>query len=174
MPTRRRFLKILGGGTILAATAATGFVATRTPTRALAPWQPASYSDPRKAALSYALLAPNPHNRQPWLIELIGDDSLVIHRDTERELPHTDPFHRQLYIGLGAFIETMVLAAGAQGHGVNLTLLPEGDDGPVARATLSSGATADPLARQILQRHSSKDPYTKQTLSDSQLSLIHI
>jgi nitroreductase len=169
MSSRRRFLKILGGGTILAATAGAGFVATRTPTRALAPWQPNAYDDPRMAALSYALLAPNPHNRQPWLVELIGDDGVIIHRDTERELPHTDPHHRQLFIGLGAFIETMVLAASAQGYAVNLTLLPQGDDGPVASATFSKGASADPLAKHILHRHSSKDPYSDQRLSDEQV-----
>ncbi len=172
MPTRRKFLTILGGGTILAATGATGFVATRTPTKALAPWQPQTYNDPRKAALSYALLAPNPHNRQPWLIELIGDDTVIIHRDEERDLPQTDPHHRQLFIGLGAFVETMVLAAGAQGYKVDLSLLPEGDDGPIASAIFSGGGNADPLAGQILQRHSNKEPYSSQRLSDNQIAVL--
>ena len=111
MSTRRNFLKILGGGTILAATGATAFGSTRTPHAALAPWQPQTYADPRKAALSYAVLAPNPHNRQPWLIELQGDDTVRIHRDTDRDLPETDPFHRQLYIGLGAFVGTHATTA---------------------------------------------------------------
>jgi len=172
MTSRRKFLKIAGGGVILAAAGTGAFVATRTPTKALAPWQPATYSDPRKSALSYALLAPNPHNRQPWLIELIGEDSLRIHRDTERDLPETDPFNRQLYIGLGAFLETMVLAAGAQGYAVNLELLPEGEEGPVAQAEFSSGAIGDPLAAQILYRHSNKAPYTTQTLSTGEISVL--
>ncbi len=172
MTARRKFLKILGGGTILAATAGAGFVATRTPTKALAPWQPANYSDPRKAALSYALLAPNPHNRQPWLIELIGDDKVRIHRDEERDLPATDPQHRQLFIGLGAFVETMVLAASAQGSNVSLVLLPDGDEGPVAEATFSSGANADPLAAHILNRHSNKQPYTDARLTEGQVAVL--
>ena len=172
MANRRKFLKILGGGTILAATGVAGFVTTRTPTKALAPWQPNNYADPRKAALSYAVLAPNPHNRQPWLIELIGDETVRIHRDTERDLPETDPHHRQLYIGLGAFVETMVLAAGAQGNSVALTLLPDGDDGPVAEAVFSAGGASDPLAAQILNRHSNKEPYTTATLSPEHVSLL--
>jgi nitroreductase len=172
MAKRRQFLKILGGGTILAAAGAAGFVATRTPTKALAPWQPATYTDPRKAALSYAILAPNPHNRQPWLIELIGDDQLRIHRDPERDLPATDPFHRQLYIGLGAFVETMVLAAGAQGYSVDVTLLPEGEDGPVAAATFARGGNADPLAAQILHRHSNKEPYSTDPLPEQQIAVL--
>ena len=168
MTTRRKFLKILGGGTILAATGGAAFVATRTPTAALAPWAPATYDDPRMAALSYAVLAPNPHNRQPWLIELVGTDTVRIHRDTDRNLPETDPFDRQIFIGLGAFVETMVLAAGAQGQAVDLTLMPEGEDGPIAEAVFSAGGVADPLAAQILTRHSSKDAYTDQRLSDGQ------
>ena len=170
MATRRKFLKILGGGTILAAAGGGGFVATRTPTAALAPWMPATYDDPRKAALSHAILAPSPHNRQPWLIELVGEDTVRIHRDPDRDLPETDPFHRQLYIGLGAFVETMVIAASGQGQTVELTLLPEGEDGPVAEAVFSAGGTPNPLAAQILTRHSNKKPYSDQRLSDAQIA----
>lgn len=172
MTTRRKFLKILGGGTIAAAAGVGGFVATRTPSQALAPWTPSPYTDPRKAALSYAILAPNPHNRQPWLIEMMGTDSLRIHRDPDRDLPHTDPFHRQLFIGLGAFLETMVIAASANGYSVDLTLLPEGNDGPVAVARFTSGATPDPLAAQILNRHSNKSAYEDRTLTSQQVSTL--
>jgi len=173
MATRRKFLKILGGGTILAAGGIGGFVATRTPTDALAPWQPAQYADPRKAALSYALLAPNAHNRQPWLIELIGVDKVRIHRDIERDLPETDPEHRQLFISLGAFLETMVLAASANNYSVDMTLLPEGDDGPVAEATFVQGASANPLAAHILNRHSNKQPYSDRMLSDAEFDQLN-
>lgn len=172
MTSKRKFLKIAGGGIILAAVGAGSFIATRTPTKALAPWQPTTYEDPRKSALSYALLAPNPHNRQPWLVELIGDDTVKIHRDIDRDLPETDPFHRQLYVGLGAFIETMKLAAGAQGHNVDIQLLPEGQDGPVALARFAPGANADPLAAQILHRHSNKAAYTTRKLSAIEVAVL--
>lgn len=172
MPNRRKFLKILGGGTILAATGVAGFLATRTPAKALAPWQPAPYDDPRKAALSYAILAPNPHNRQPWLIELIGEDKVRIHRDPDRDLPETDPFHRQLFIGLGAFVETMVLAAGLHGQQAKVTLLPDGENGPVAEAVFVPGGRADPLAGQILKRHSNKEPYSDQRLLPDQVAIL--
>ena len=172
MPKRRQFLKILGGGTILAATGAAGFLATRTPHIALAPWTPKPYDDPRMTALSYAILAPNPHNLQPWLIELVGQDKVRIHRDTDRALPETDPFHRQLFIGLGAFVETMILAASAQGFDTNVNLLPDGNDGPVAEAVFVPGGAPDPLSDQILNRHSNKEPYTEQRLSDVQKSTL--
>ena len=89
---RRSFLKILGGGAIVAAGAATaGFIATRTPGRAQQPWSDAGslYQEPRRKALSYAILAPNPHNRQPWLVDLSNEDQIVLYADTERFLPHT-------------------------------------------------------------------------------------
>ena len=52
--SRRKAISLIGGGIVLAATASTaGFVVTRTPHKALAPWQAAgNYQDPRKFALS--------------------------------------------------------------------------------------------------------------------------
>ncbi len=50
---RRNFLTIAGGGVILAAGAgAAGFLTTRTPNAALAPWRDAGvrYNDPRRRA----------------------------------------------------------------------------------------------------------------------------
>ena len=70
---RRKFLTIVGGGVIVAAgTAAGGFYATREPRKALAAWNRAgsAFDEPRMRALSYAILAPNPHNRQPWMVDL--------------------------------------------------------------------------------------------------------
>ncbi|MEL7184492.1 MAG: twin-arginine translocation pathway signal protein, partial [Pseudomonadota bacterium] len=76
--SRRKMLSLVGGGTVLAATGASAaFLATRTPHAALAPWDRAgSYGDPRLRALSWGLLAPNPHNRQPWQAELRGTDTV--------------------------------------------------------------------------------------------------
>ena len=76
---RRDFLKITGGGVILSALSISGFVGTRTPQKALAPWDKAgNYSDFRLRALSYAILSPNPHNRQPWEIESVSYTHLTL------------------------------------------------------------------------------------------------
>ncbi len=159
--SRRRTLALLGGGFVLAATgAAGGFAATRSPTRALAPWNAAGrYADPRMKALSWAILAPNPHNRQPWVAELTGTDGVRIHRDRARDLPATDPFDRQLTIGMGCFLELMTIAASHTGHHIDLTLFPEGEDGPVADATFRPGAAADPLFAHAAARRSCKEPF---------------
>ncbi len=164
---RRNFLKIAGGGVILAAGGTTLFATTRTPETALAPWGMAgSYSDPRMNALSHAILAPNPHNRQPWVVCLDGEDSLTLFFDTDKQLPHTDPFDRQLTIGLGCFLELLRMAAQADGFATDVTLFPEGeaedglDERPVAQVTFASAdAVVDPLAAHILNRRSNKEPY---------------
>ncbi|APE44283.1 twin-arginine translocation pathway signal protein [Sulfitobacter alexandrii] len=164
--SRRKAISIIGGGTILAATgAAAGFLTTRQPADARRPWALAgSYDDPRLNAVSFALLAPNPHNLQPWLVELKGEAGLLLHRDPARRLPETDPFDRQIFIGLGCFIEQMVLAAGAAGHAVDLTPFPEGETGPVALATFHPGGAPDPLAAHILDRRSCKEPFEDRAL----------
>ena len=98
--SRRNVLALVGGGTIVAASSFAGYAVARAPRSALAPWDAAgTYAEPRARALSYALLAPNPHNRQPWVVDLSSPDEVVLYVDTERMLPHTDPFNRQITIG---------------------------------------------------------------------------
>lgn len=159
--SRRKTLVIIGGGIITAAAAGAGaFALTREPTKALAPWNAAGLEvEPRRRALSYAILAPNPHNRQPWLVDLDTPDTVVLHLDRDRLLPHTDPYDRQITIGLGCFLELMVQAANEGGQSVDLDLFPEGEDGPVAIARFSGGGTPDPLFAQVMDRRSCKEPF---------------
>ncbi|MGB3553964.1 MAG: twin-arginine translocation pathway signal protein [Jannaschia sp.] len=165
--SRRQVLSVIGGGTILAAGGVGAFLGTRTPTRALAPWAAAgTYAEPRRRALSYALLAPNPHNLQPWLVDLDEADVIHIHRDRARMLPQTDPQSRQLTIGMGCFLELLVIAASQTGHGVELDLFPAGKDGPVATARLiEGGASTDPLFGAVMERRSCKEPFEDRALS---------
>lgn len=159
--SRRKMLTLIGGGTVLAATAGSaGFLTTRTPHSALAPWAAAGgYDDPRMNALSFALLAPNPHNLQPWQVGLEGTDRVMLYHDPAKRLPETDPYDRQITIGMGCFLEQMVLAASAAGFDVDLQLYPDGDAGPVAIAQFGPGGTSDPLATHILDRRSCKEPF---------------
>ena len=166
---RRKFLALSGGGIIVAATATVGTIASRAPTAALAPWGQAGviYDEPRKRALSYAILAPNPHNRQPWLVDLSTPDQVILIVDPDRLLPHTDPLNRQITIGLGCFLEVMMMAAAEDGYAVDLELFPQGsditalDDRPVAVATFraDAGQPKDPLFAHVLNRRSNKEPY---------------
>ena len=166
---RRKTLKILGGGLIAAATAVGGtgtIIANRKPKTALLPWQNAGgYTEIRRIALSYALLAANPHNRQPWIVELVGDDKLHLWKDKTRLLHATDPYERQINIGLGCFLEQMVLGSKAHEYDVTLDVFPHGEDGPVATAVFRKGAKRDPLFDYILERRSCKKPYEDRPVS---------
>ena len=92
MITRRKVLKLIGGGVILSATGLAGCAVLEGPSQsARVAWRNASQEPEfRRRALSYALLAPNPHNRQPWLVELVGEDSLTLYCDLARLLPDND------------------------------------------------------------------------------------
>ena len=162
MTNRRKFLAILGGGVVVAAGGAGAFLGTRTPEKALAPWAKAGdYQEPRMRALSYAILAPNPHNRQPWLVDLAKADEISIWRDKAKNLPETDPFDRQLTIGMGCFLEQLSIAASQTGHRVDFDLFPAGEDGPVAVARFAEGAAPDPLFAHVLARRSAKEPFAE-------------
>jgi hypothetical protein len=167
---RRRFIALMGGGIVLAAGASFGtFAATRAPSKALLPWERAGSlnQEPRQRALSYAILAPNPHNRQPWLVDLSTEDQVTLYVDTEKLLPHTDPLNRQITVGLGCFLEVMVMAAAEQGYRVELTLFPQGSDAagltkaPVATAKFVQDASVrpDPLFAHVMQRRTLKEPF---------------
>ena len=167
MPTiasRRRFIRLLGSAGIVAGAAPTLAGCDAVPDAATAGWQgPAADAEARRRVLSYALLAPNPHNMQPWLVDLREPDVIVLHVDRARLLPMTDPHGRQVMIGQGTFLEQLDLAASAAGYRADVDYFPDGepDDigaAPVARIRLvaDSNRPRDPLFDQILRRRSAK------------------
>ena len=166
--SRRKMIFLVGGGAVLAAGGAFGFAATRSPRTAFLPWTRAGrHDDPRQRALSWALLAPNPHNRQPWLADLSEPGIITLYADPARMLPETDPFNRQITIGLGCFLELLRMAAAEDGHRAETVLFPQGSDPaaldqrPVARITLTQDPTVarDPLFAQVPTRRSNKEPF---------------
>jgi len=160
MPSRRHVLALLAAAPALAACAPSGlpdpYAAWRTPG--------AGQADPRRFALAHAILAPNPHNRQPWLIDLIGADQLALYADLTRLLPATDPPNRQITVGCGAFLELLAIAARQNGYRAEIVAFPEGEpepvlDGrPVAHVTLVKDAalTPDPLYAHITARRTNR------------------
>ena len=142
---------------------------TRMPQTAYAPWDvdEAPLEDIRLDAFRHAILAPNPHNRQPWLIRLIGEDEAEISCDLARRLPATDPFDRQITIGFGTFLEVARIAASERGYAMETEIFPDGeaqprlDDSPVARVKFGKieGAERDHLFSAIIQRRSNREVY---------------
>jgi nitroreductase len=138
----------------------------------------AGEADPRRFALAHAILAPNRHNRQPWLVDLAGDDALVLYADLERLLPATDPFDRQITIGCGTFLELLSLAGAERGFAAEVTPFPDGepqprlDQRPVAHVRLVSGGVRDPLFAQIPSRRTNREPYESRDLAQDTLDAV--
>lgn len=139
MPSRRHVLALLS-----AVPFATG--CTSNPPDYAASWRSpgAGEADPRRFALAHAILAPNPHNTQPWQVELRGEDEMLLYCDLDRRLPFTDPLDRQITMGCGAFLHLYWIALIQRGLGCNFEFFPEGapeptarlDDRPIARARM--------------------------------------
>jgi hypothetical protein len=168
MATRRGFMRVLGGGVIFAALGASLWAATRDPVRAKEAWVLAGQeADSVRRALSFAVLAPNPHNRQPWLADLRVPDQITLFCELDRRLDYIDPFDRQTTIGLGAFLEILVMALAEEGIAADLTLFPDGqpqprlDGSPVARLRLRADPAVlrDPLFAQVTMRRTDRLPY---------------
>jgi hypothetical protein len=179
MPTNRRTLLAASGAALVLVAAGGVWRVLRVPETATDPWDRLATPEPdiRLDAFRHAILAPNPHNRQPWIIRLDGADGATIFCDLGRRLPHTDPFDRQITIGFGCFLELARIAAAQRGLAVAATPFPEGtgerlDRRPVARLQFAPGAVKDPLFAQIPARRSNKEafdmarPLAAQTLAE--------
>jgi hypothetical protein len=166
---RRQFIRVAGGGVILAAGATIAGCSSALPEEAIAAWKgPGQEADARRWILSHAILAPHSHNLQSWLVDLRTPDEILLRCDRDRLLPETDPFFRQIMMSHGTFIELLDIAARERGFRTEIDLFPEGvyaadkiDERPVARIRLVADAAAmkDPLFAQILRRRTNRNTY---------------
>lgn len=176
---RRTFIAGASGTLALVAAAGTWRV-TRMPRTAIQPWKldPEPPTDVRLDAFRHAILAPNPHNRQPWLIRLEGSDSAILSCDLDKRLPETDPFDRQITIGFGTFIELARIAAAERGVRMEVQPFPEGeprprlDSRPIARLTFVPAPEIihDPLFAAILSRRTNREVYDPRPPQPGQLA----
>jgi Nitroreductase family len=167
--TRRNFIKVVGGGMIASALPATLGFAADMPEEAIRIWldAPPMNIDVRRWAVAHALLAPNPHNLQPWLVDLKTPGLITLYFDQARSLPETDPYYRQLMVGCGAFTELLVQALNARGYQASVTAFPDGefsskpDARPVVSVKLNADATSssDPLFSHVRRRWTHRMPF---------------
>lgn len=166
---RRAFIRVAGGGLVVAAAPGLSACSSELPGDAVAAWRgPTSKADLRAWILGYAILAPHSHNLQSWMVDLRTPDEITLYCDLARLLPETDPFSRQIMMSHGTFLELLDMAASEAGLRANISLFPEGefsatkiDRRPVARIRLAEDKTAkrDPLFAQILKRHTNREAY---------------
>ena len=166
----RRAILTTGAASVVVAGVGGGIWATTGPAvAAREPWGRATegFGDPRLNVLAYAILAPNPHNMQPWRIELGPDGEFTVYCDLDRLLPETDPPARQITIGFGCFLELCRLASAEAGLRADVTYFPDGesesqlDERPVAQVRLVEDPTIapDPLFATALQRRTNRLPF---------------
>lgn len=148
-------------------------------------WDPeklaVNYDDFRLRILSYAILAPSPHNTQPWKIRLIDTNKILLYVDPDRLLPMTDPFHRQIYIGQGTFLEILNIAARTLGYEAEIQLFPDGQDAventgksPVAFISFhKSEPYKDVLFEYITKRATNRLVYNETIPEENQLRTLN-
>jgi hypothetical protein len=150
------------------------------PASAVAPWSGphSDEPDPRLRALSWAMLAPNPHNLQSWLADIREPGLIKLHVDLKRLLPQTDPPNRQILIGCGAFLELLRMAASHDGWRADIELFPEGEYGPGAdarpfarvRMVRDPAIVPDPLFSAVPLRRTNRLPYEAKVPDENTLN----
>lgn len=171
---RRRFIRVLGGGIVSAATLSIlPSCSSELPAEALLAWEgpgkhPSIGSDPRQWLIAHAILAPHSHNLQSWLVDLNEANHITLYCDLSRLLPETDPNFRQMMVSQGTFLELLDIAAREIGLRTDIQLFPKGefattklDSRPTARISLiaDSNIKPDPLFQQIFKRRTNRNIY---------------
>lgn len=169
MISRRALLTTGMASTVLFGLGGTWWATTGPARSAREPWSAAAagFGDPRLDVLAYAILAPNPHNMQPWRIRLDEGGAFTVFCDLDRLLPETDPPNRQITIGFGCFLELCRQAAAEAGLRADIRYFPEGepqpllDARPVAHVALVEDASVrpDPLFSSVLDRRTNRLPF---------------
>ncbi|HXT45913.1 MAG TPA: NAD(P)H nitroreductase [Pseudonocardiaceae bacterium] len=76
-----------------------------------------------RSVIALALRAPSIHNSQPWRW-VIGDNSVHLLADPDRQLPITDPDSRDLFVSCGAALHHARVAFAAVGWATTVHRLP--------------------------------------------------
>ncbi len=123
--------------------------------------------------LRWAALAPSSRNTQPWTVRMAGDASAVVGLDPNRRLRIVDPDDGEALIGLGAFAENFVLAAGVRGLATDVRVLP---DAPARRDVLElawrSARTVDYPLERLARRRTVRSGYSSRPLAPRHRDLL--
>lgn len=121
------------------------------------------------ACLIWAVLAPSPHNTQPWLWQ-VTPDAIELRADRARMLRVNDPQGRKLVISCGCALENLSMALRAFGIEHSVVELPDPDE-PDLLARVALGARSKPRQPQgaaqltaIRDRRTNRGPFSAQPL----------
>ncbi len=180
--SRRSILTTGAAAIVVLGAGAAAWSLTRAPKIAREPWLKTgtSLGDVRLDCLAYAILAPSPHNMQPWRVRLDGEDALTLYCDLDRLLPQTDPQNRQITVGFGCFLELLRQAALERGYSLDEKPFPEGepqpllDSRPIATVKFreQKNAPADILFAAVLDRRTNRAPFEARAVYQGALNEI--
>lgn len=114
--------------------------------------------------------APSAHNTQPWQLRY-EDAGVGVYWDPARALPVSDPTGRDLFLGLGAYLETCLIVAAGAGLGADVVM----DVDRAARRVAWLVPAAEPYATpftptDVAERRSARGPYAPGLLPDDVLA----
>lgn len=178
---RRSFVKVIGTGGVIVLLPSSFVSCGDEQLEALRPWNTPTDlptdTDIRLKLVSYAILAPNAHNKQPWIVDL-RKEGIDLYVDPKRLLPQTDPLARQITISQGTFLEILSIAATHFGLRADISLFPNGIDpldeignNSVAHISLTEqkDILEDELFNSILNRHTNRRVYSGPPLTDGEI-----
>ncbi len=123
--------------------------------------------------LYLASLAPSGHNTQPWTVKVVEPKHWVIGSDKKRWLTTVDPDNRELLLGIGAFIENLVIAAGTFGYETDVQIIAKNaSDLDIADIRLRKGKTIEFPLEKIKKRRTVRSGYTDQVIKTEDLKYI--
>jgi hypothetical protein len=123
--------------------------------------------------LYLASLAPSGHNTQPWTARILEPKHWVIGSDKKRWLPTVDPENRELLLGIGAFIENLVIASGAFGYEVDVQIVAKNPSEPdIADIHLKKSRTVDFPLEKIRKRRTVRNNYLDQEIKVDDIKFI--
>lgn len=127
--------------------------------------------------LDLARWAPSGDNTQPWQFEILGDDHVLVHGYDTRDHVVYDLDGHASQLAVGAMLETLAIAASAEGRLATITRRPDTPETHMlfdVRFHLESEVKPDPLLPCIQTRVVQRRPMSTQPLSaDQKQALSH-
>ncbi len=113
--------------------------------------------------LNIARYAPSSHNTQPWQVTAKGSE-LIIGYSPARQLSVGDPNNRELFISLGCFLGTMILASKEFGYSLSYSYLGNNPRRTLRAILTPARASETKWSKLVKQRRSDRNIYQDRKL----------
>lgn len=120
--------------------------------------------------LYLASLAPSGHNAQPWTVTVLEPGHWIIGSAKDRWLPAVDPENRELFLSIGAFMENLIIAAGARGYEVETEIpaqRPENTE--ILNIRLTKREPLEYPLQRITTRRTVRNNYLNKDIKDADI-----